>query len=97
MVERWWCVFVVFAISGCSHAVVMRWVWGSVGWREVWFFLVNFVAGAVESVVVKMLRRWTKKRVRGCRILGFLWVFGFFFWSVPKREYPNIHALLSTI
>ncbi|BCR89621.1 wax synthase family protein [Aspergillus chevalieri] len=95
--ERWWCVFMVFGISGCSHAVVMRWVWGSGGWREVWFFVVNFVAGAMESLVLK----WAKGRVsfgfRGCRILGFLWVFGFFFWSVPKREYPNIHALLSTI
>lgn len=95
--ERWWCVFMVFLISGCSHAVVMRWVMGAGGGREVWFFVVNFAGGAIESVVMK----WAKGRMlsRGWewRILGYLWVFGFFFWSVPKREYPNIHALLSTL
>ena len=27
------------------------------------------------------------------KFVGFAWVFGFFFWSVPKWKYPVLHSV----
>ena len=80
---------------------------------DVLFFTANFVAGMIEKVVVDMVdKELSKKKGSGLGIriirhivesevgkktVGFAWVFGFFFWIVPKWQYGKFYALLSEI
>jgi hypothetical protein len=91
---------VVFTLSGCIHAVV-TWQARYRDWYlEIWWFLANFCACALETRVIawyKMnasrfrLLRYLQRddRLWITRCLGRLWVFAFFCWSVPKWRYPR--------
>jgi hypothetical protein len=92
---------VVFALSGCTHAVV-TWQGGFPDWHlEIWWFVANFCGCALETRVVAMCRKHaSRSRVLRylqrddtiwiTRWLGRLWVFAFFCWSVPKWQYPRL-------
>ena len=95
--------FVVFLLSGIAHAAA-AWRLGDRFWAlDIAWFVVCFAAGAFESVVVGLLRptfiaarqervwRWMKRSALA-RLFGFGWVFLFFFWSVPKWQYPKLYA-----
>lgn len=100
----------VFLLSGGLHAVV-NWAVGmgfggegEGGMKDVWWYGINFAAGAVERMVILRLKGLRKDYFylwRGSglervgRVVGFVWVLGFFFWSIPKREYPAVYAILS--
>ncbi|GAW22419.1 hypothetical protein ANO14919_119560 [Xylariales sp. No.14919] len=96
--------FVVFLISGLSHATVSRQM-GWKDWLDVKWFLLNFVACLTEKVVLRIVRQAATKigRQRELlvfeasslgRFLGFSWAFGFFFWSVPLWQFPRLHREL---
>lgn len=84
--------FTVFFLSGVVQALVTWQIGFSCGYLEdiLWFCL-NFAALVAEEGV-----QWLKIRLVGTwngnvgKIAGFLWVFAFFFWSLPKTEYPKI-------
>ncbi|KAF7185922.1 Acetyltransferase aurG [Pseudocercospora fuligena] len=92
--------FVVFGLSGLAHAAT-AWLFGDNHWKlDILWFLECFVGGAVEAVVLGLMRRafmvigqeqlWLAiKRSAVARLLGYCWVFLFFFWSVPKWQYPE--------
>ena len=96
----------VFFLSGCAHSVVAWQLGDRCGWgRDVMWFLGNFVGGLVEVVVRKGIERIARVcgqedvflRLRNGsvgRVVGFLWVFLFFFWSVPKWLYPKIDCAI---
>jgi hypothetical protein len=86
--------FVVFALSGASHALV-SWRIGRNGWTDVYWFMLNFLACLGETVLRSALGR--SEKLRSLRdgwlagLIGRVWVFAFFFWSVPKWQYPAMH------
>lgn len=98
--------FTIFLISGISHAAIAYHLDDRTGHLDVWWFCLNFFASTLEGVVrssiaqceaasgLTSLSRLTPS-VRKC--LGFVWVFLFFFWSVPKWQYPKIPGILDGI
>lgn len=91
----------VFTLPGATHAVV-TWQAGYRDWYlEIWWFVANFGACALETRVIALcvrsrsrfrLLRYLQRddRVWMVRWLGRLWVFAFFCWSVPKWRYPRL-------
>ncbi|TVY16133.1 Acetyltransferase ataH [Lachnellula arida] len=96
--------FVVFTLSGISHAAV-SWQLGRKDWYlDVIWFSLNFLACSVEVVVLSAIRGiaksmgWSRElnmvqESSFGKFVGFVWVFGFFFWSVPKWKYPMLHSV----
>lgn len=100
--------FMIFFISGAAHSAV-SWQMGlRCGvWRDVGWFIGNFIVVAFEVALQKKLQPLVEKRGLSrtnqssfclrwlLKMGGFLWVFAFSFWSVPKWQYSKIHCLLS--
>ncbi|KAI1743976.1 membrane bound O-acyl transferase family-domain-containing protein [Xylaria scruposa] len=96
--------FTVFLISGLTHAAVSRQM-GWKDWLDVKWFLLNFAACLAEKIAIGMVRLVATKVGRQRELaaieasslgwfLGFSWVFGFFFWSVPLWQFPRLHREL---
>ncbi|RYP74560.1 hypothetical protein DL769_003987 [Monosporascus sp. CRB-8-3] len=96
--------FVAFLLSGFSHAAV-SWRLGMHDWLDVQWFLLNFAACLAERVVLATVQHLAKRAGRTDdlaaiekswlgRLIGFAWVFAFFFWSVPLWKFPRIHKVL---
>ena len=96
--------FCIFLCSGLAHSAVSWQMGQRCGvWRDVAWFMANFGAGAVEAGVqsqcATLARRigWGQtydgfaSGWRG-KVIGVLWVFAFFFWSVPKWQFPKIYC-----
>ena len=87
--------FVVFFLSGIIHALVTWQLGLRCGyWEDIAWFCCNFAGILLEEgvqwVVFRLLcghRWWNGATSKG---VGFLWVFMFFFWSLPKSEYPKM-------
>ncbi|KAL5326591.1 hypothetical protein ACEPPN_004278 [Leptodophora sp. 'Broadleaf-Isolate-01'] len=98
----------IFSASGTAH-MFLAWRSGQPDpSRAIWFYWINFAAVCFEIVVSKVLgERASSSSLRRSgigpivketakRILGFVWVFVFFLWVIPRLEYPTIfHAILS--
>ena len=103
--DKLFVTFNIFLLSGTAHSLVSWQLGHRCGvWRDMAWFCANFVAGAVEMTFEKRIRAILKRRgylgayqtfLSGWlrKALGFLWVFAFFFWSVPKWEYPKIYCV----
>lgn len=90
----------VFALSGCSHAVV-AWKLGMRDWHlELHWFMLNFCACTFEKASVALIHvtvsrlgaRHLTQREKQCvrATVGRIWLFAFFCWSVPKWQYPRM-------
>ncbi|MCJ1344594.1 hypothetical protein MMC31_002797 [Peltigera leucophlebia] len=90
--DRFVTSFTVFFLSGVVHALVTWQIGFSCGYSEdiAWFCL-NFAAlmaeEGVQWLIIRLFGTWNGNV---SKIAGFLWVFAFFFWSLPKTEYPKI-------
>ncbi|KAK5662397.1 hypothetical protein OQA88_8307 [Cercophora sp. LCS_1] len=90
---RVWVVFFVFACAGLMHAVTLFIVGFRCGWWEqVYWWSLNFAAVMAEQVVFSAARLVIGDKVVSrptwpARILGYVWVFAFQFWSLPKMYY----------
>jgi hypothetical protein len=96
--------FVVFTLSGISHAAV-SWQLGRSDWHlDISWFLLNFLACSAEVMLLSVISclakstGWSRelKMIEESwfgNFVGFAWVFGFFFWSVPKWKYPALHSV----
>lgn len=83
--------FIVFLVSGIAHAATTRTMGYTCGyWEDVWWFVANYGAilteTAFQSVFASVLRRQNGSIIRG---LGAMWLFAFFFWSLPKAQFPK--------
>lgn len=97
-------IFMVFFISGAAHAIVALQLGDRCGWmRDIWWYCANFGAGALETVAVRQLRALARVIGQERRLLqlsggvwgkaiGYVWVYAFFFWSVPKWKYPKLYC-----
>ncbi|KAL8791761.1 MAG: hypothetical protein Q9195_005637 [Heterodermia aff. obscurata] len=85
--------FVVFLVSGVTHALTTRTLGYRAGyWEDVGWFCGNFVAILVETAFQALVRRVfgeTGDRVR--KGVGAVWLFLFFFWSLPKTQFPKVY------
>lgn len=97
--------FVIFLLSGLSHSAV-SWRLGHVDWDiDLQWFMFNFAACSAELVVVSTVRN-VARRLGLARelalletswlgyLIGYSWVFGFFFWTVPMWRFPRLHRQL---
>lgn len=100
-VEKAFVACFVFLLSGVSHSLVTWQGFGCGYSGDTLWFLMNAVAAVVETVVIKTYRKSIAKtssnwwlplvhRYRLDRLVGYLWVFGFMFWSVPKWDYGKV-------
>lgn len=98
--------FVVFFLSGVSHAAVSwrlgypDWLWVDTQW-----FMLNFLGCSLETFVTFAVRRlavragWERElaALEGSWLgwlVGYTWTFAFFFWSVPMFSFPRVYAQL---
>lgn len=92
--------FTVFAISGVSHAIV-AWYAGYQSWeRNIYWYLLNFLACIAETAVMTALRKASKSSgyLRDFlhaienswvgELIGYIWVCTFLFLTVPMLKYP---------
>lgn len=94
-------VFIIFLLSGVAHAAVGYQLGDRCGWvQDIVWFCSNAIAGAGELFATALLQRLAKRT--GIRLqyralstaVGFAWVFLFFFWSVPKWQYPKLRCAI---
>lgn len=102
--DKFCVTFCIFLCSGLAHSAVSWQMGQRCGvWRDVAWFMANFVAGAaeagVQSVCATLARSVGWGRAydgfasgRWGKVFGVLWVFAFFFWSVPKWQFPKIYC-----
>ncbi|CAG7996555.1 unnamed protein product [Penicillium salamii] len=96
-------IFMIFFLSGVSHAAVSWQLGDHCGWSlDIWWFCANFFAGLLEVVVTQLFRACVKKlgfkrldESNWSKVVGFIWVFSFMFWSIPKWQYPKLYCHLS--
>ncbi|KAF3058097.1 hypothetical protein GL218_05752 [Daldinia childiae] len=93
--------FGIFFLSGLIHAMTAWKVGQGESHRDLLFFCANYFAVGGEIFVSTLLRnllcrtkyeallRDARIRVAG-KVLGFAWVFAWFFWSTPRWLYPKI-------
>ena len=86
--------FSVFFISGIVHAFITVQLGFKCGyWEDLAFFIMCYAALLVEVSVQRVAswvlgEAWQSSWI--CRILGYMWVFGFLFWVLPKHQYPKV-------
>lgn len=94
--------FLVFLVSGLSHAAV-SWQWGMQDWNDLQWFLLNFGGCFVETVLMHSLKALAVRlglqrdleKIQASWVGGMLgcgWVFFFFFWSVPHWKYSRLRT-----
>jgi hypothetical protein len=86
----------VFFLSGVVHALVTLQLGYSCGyWEDLHWFCLNFAAIFAESVVqgvlCEVLGEGARSRMMK-KTLGYVWVFGFLFWSLPKSQFPKMRC-----
>lgn len=86
--------FIVFFLSGIVHALVTWKLGFTCGyWEDIGWFCLNFLGILLEEGI-----QWVYSKCFNVdgkinttrKVIGFLWVFGFFFWSLPKTQYPKM-------
>ncbi len=87
--------FNAFLISGVVHAMITVQLGFRCGYMEdILFFCLNYAAMLAEELVQQTISphvgMWQNGPVG--KALGFLWVYGFFFWLLPKQQYPKIYC-----
>ncbi|KAL0937006.1 toxin biosynthesis protein [Colletotrichum truncatum] len=93
--------FGVFFLSGLMHATAAWRTGQRFADLDIWFFCANFLVVAVEILVSQIYNRVVRRtglsvHLRpdpwlcvASRTLGFIWVFTWFFWAVPRWIYPK--------
>ena len=95
--EKVFLAFWIFLVSGITH-VFLSWKTEPKAddhFSDMRFLIVNFLGGVVESLVVKWAKggRWGKVKKQGVfeEFIGFLWVFFFFYVTVPPYQFPVLY------
>ena len=85
--------FVVFFVSGVTHALTTRMLGFRAGhWEDIAWFCANFAAILLETAFRSLVRRvWGETSDRVGKGVGAVWLFAFFFWSLPKTQFTKIY------
>lgn len=90
----------IFTLSGMEHSLTAWNVNDKLWHLDTWFFVLQFLACAAETAVLgsatmTLLASTGPFRNRMVRkLMGFGWVFLFFFWSAPKWQYPKLDLII---
>jgi hypothetical protein len=96
-------ILVVFLVSGLAHSLVS---WCSGDKRhymlDTYFFLLNFLGGVLEVTLSQLLDMMLGSTDRAHfipmrRMIGYCWIFCFFFCVVPKWQYPRAYEQLQYV
>ncbi|KAI9670537.1 MAG: hypothetical protein M1831_005757 [Alyxoria varia] len=102
--ERLFVSFIIFFYSGLAHSLVSWQMGQDCGvWRDTAWFVAQFLAAALEITLHRRLTVLAKtydyseeyhELVSGPlgKFVGFLWVWAFFAWSVPRWQYPKLYC-----
>lgn len=95
-IEKTFLVFLIFLISGLAHAIVS--LHGgdfSEAIDDVAFYCINFAIIAAERAIQNLASPFRKVLPDWCfKVVGFIWVFTFWFWGAPKWAYHEVHEEL---
>ncbi|KAJ5950782.1 uncharacterized protein N7479_009195 [Penicillium vulpinum] len=104
--EKLFIAFWAFFLSAIYHAMA-DWQAGEpcCPTADFVFFMANFGAAAIETIAVPITSSLLKGRSnsrlcqillseRGRKLIGYAWLLGFFFWIVPKWQYPKVYLVL---
>ena len=85
--------FTVFFVSGITHALTTRTLGFKYGhWEDIAWFCANFAAILLETAFQSLVRRVSGKwSDRVGKAVGAVWLFSFFFWSLPKAQFTKIY------
>lgn len=94
--EKCCLAFMIFLISGVAHAVVSLQEGNLVeAYDDVAFYCMNFIVITVEEMVIGIASPLRRFLPCSCwKVVGFLWVFTFWFWAAPKWAYHEVHEEL---
>ncbi|KAI2638974.1 membrane bound O-acyl transferase family-domain-containing protein [Hypomontagnella submonticulosa] len=92
--------FGIFFLSGLAHAIAAWRVGEGDAHRDVLFFCANFVVVGVEILATSLAKNSVRKtkyevflrnrRMQAAgKILGYIWVFAWFFWAAPRWLYSK--------
>lgn len=90
--------WLIFTMSGLSHALVAWSMRDAASSRDILFFELNFLAAALETVMFKAkktttLTKWCSRIPQPlCKSAGFAWVLLFFFCTAPMWIYPKVYS-----
>jgi hypothetical protein len=99
-------IFVIFLLSGLIHAMSLWSLGDRCSWRlDIWWFCMNFIGGGLETAVERSLKFFVRRLGKGelyeflirsvwTKLLGFMWVYLFLFWSVPKWQYAKVYCIV---
>ncbi|KEQ92571.1 hypothetical protein AUEXF2481DRAFT_423649 [Aureobasidium subglaciale EXF-2481] len=104
LVEKLLVAACVFLISGLAHSLV-SWCAGDkkLYMLDAYFFVANFVGHVLEVIASQLAKCFLGNKIfknmngdwKACRkCLGFVWVILFFFWIVPRWQYPRAYEQL---
>ncbi|KAH0191371.1 hypothetical protein KCV03_g2485, partial [Aureobasidium melanogenum] len=94
--EKCFLAFMIFLISGVAHAIVSL-QGGNLAeaFDDIAFYCMNFLVIAIEGMVIGIASPLRRFLPHSCwRIIGFVWVFMFWFWAAPKWAYHEVHEEL---
>jgi hypothetical protein len=88
----------VFILSGLVHGITLRQLGFSCGAiDELKFYCSHYLAilaeTAVHAVFKKLNRGYKTNRVVVSNTIGYIWVFGFLFYSLPKSQYGRVFCV----
>ncbi|KAK6000370.1 hypothetical protein QM012_003616 [Aureobasidium pullulans] len=94
--EKCFLAFMIFLISGVAHAIVSLQDGNyAEAVDDVAFYCMNFLLIAVEEIFIHVASPLRCFLPRSCwRLVGFVWVFMFWFWAAPKWAYHEVHEEL---
>ncbi|KAG9654384.1 hypothetical protein KCU95_g13240, partial [Aureobasidium melanogenum] len=94
--ETCFLAFIIFLISGVAHAIVSLQEGNLVeAFDDIAFYCMNFLVIAIEGMVVGAASPLRQFLPCSCwRLIGFVWVFMFWFWAAPKWAYREVHEEL---
>lgn len=94
--EKCFIAFMIFLISGVAHAVVSLQEGNTAeAFDDIAFYCMNFLVVALEGMAISVASPLRRFLPRSCwKAVGFIWVFGFWFWAAPKWAYHEVHEEL---
>lgn len=93
----------IFVLSGAAHAATAWQLGDEECWHlDIWWFFLNFLATAAENLILFAPRTKSSSSSNSQpsiwrRVIGYFTVFLFFFWSVPKWQYPKMYHMILTV
>ncbi|KAI4759394.1 hypothetical protein E4T52_07628 [Aureobasidium sp. EXF-3400] len=94
--EKCFLAFMIFLISGVAHAIVSLQEGNlAEAFDDIAFYSINFLIITIEGIVIGIASPLRRFLPHSCwRLIGFVWVFMFWFWAAPKWAYHEIHEEL---